>query len=145
MTNMNGVQTGNTVKVHYRGMLEDGTEFDSSTGKAPVQLEVGNGSLVPALEAALIGMTPGDTKTVTVIADEAYGQHQPELVQTLARDEIPAEVGLEIGAVLQATASGGETLNLTVVGLTEEDVVLDANHPLAGRDLTFELELVEIV
>ena len=97
MTNMNGVQTGNTVKVHYRGMLEDGTEFDSSTGKAPVQLEVGNGSLVPALEAALIGMTPGDTKTVTVIADEAYGQHQPELVQTLARDEIPAEVGLAVG------------------------------------------------
>ena len=141
---MTNVQSGNTVKVHFRGFLDDGTEFDSTSGRPPMEVEVGGGRLVPAFETALIGMAIGESKTVSIAAADAYGDHQAALVQTLARNEIPAEIALELGAVLQATTPQGEALKLTVVGLTDDDVVLDANHPLAGHNLTFEIEVVAI-
>lgn len=137
---------GDTVKVHYTGTLaEDGTEFDSSSGREPLEFAVGTRTLIPGFEEAVVGMAPGDTKRVEIASSEAYGPHHAEAVQTVQRSEIPPQIDLAIGNVLQATAPNGQQLALTVVSLDEETVTLDANHPLAGKDLVFEIELVEIV
>lgn len=139
------VISGNTVKVHYTGTLGDGTEFDSSRGGQPLEFKVGGGGIIPGFENAIMGMAPGETKSVTIPATEAYGAHDAEKVQEVARDKIPADVQLEVGGRLQAVATGGQALDLMVVALSDATVTLDFNHPLAGQDLTFALELVEIV
>jgi len=137
---------GDTVKVHYTGRLaDDGTEFDSSTGRDPLEFAVGARTLIPGFEEAVVGMAPGESKKVEISSEEAYGPHHEEAVQTVQRAEIPEQIDLAVGNVLQATAPNGQQLALTVVELTEETVTLDANHPLAGKDLEFEIELVEIV
>lgn len=136
---------GDTVRVHYTGSLADGTQFDSSVGRDPIQLTLGSGMVIPGFENALMGMAPGDTKSVTVEPIEAYGPHDARLVQEVERERIPAEIDLQIGTGLQTSDGGGNTINLTVVGLDEDKVTVDANHPLAGKALTFDLELVELV
>jgi len=142
---MSEAKEGDTVKVHYTGKLDDGTEFDSSAGRDPLEFAIGTRTLIPGFEEAVVGMTVGDSKTVQIASEEAYGPHHQEAVQTVPRSEIPAQIDLSVGNVLQATAPNGQQMALTVVELTEEAVTLDANHPLAGKDLTFEIELVEIV
>jgi peptidylprolyl isomerase len=137
-------QSGHTVKVHYRGTLDSGAEFDSSADREPLVVTLGSGQVIPGFEHALIGMSTGETKTVKVASDDAYGPHRSELVQDVERSSIPPSIALETGTVLTATDQNGDSLRLTVVELDEETVRLDANHPLAGEDLTFELELVEI-
>lgn len=141
---MSTPQTGQTVKVHYTGTLEDGTQFDSSAGRDPLEFTLGQGQVIPGFEQALSDMKIGDTKTVNIPAEEAYGPHQPELVQEVAREQIPADIELAIGVQLQAQGPDGQVFRLVVTELDDANVTLDGNHPLAGKALTFELELVEI-
>ena len=141
---MSQAKSGDTVKVHYKGTLEDGSEFDSSAEQDPIEVTIGDGLVIPGFEKALIGMAPGETKTVTLPAEEAYGPHVADNVHEIERSRIPPEIDLEVGIVLHASGPSGETVRMTVTGLTDSTVTLDANHPLAGRALTFELELVSI-
>lgn len=141
---MSTPQTGQTVKVHYTGTLEDGSQFDSSAGRDPLEFTLGEGQVIPGFEQALSEMSVGDTKTVNIPAEEAYGPHQPELVQQVARDQIPADIELAEGVQLQAQGPEGQVFRLVVTDLDDAHVTLDGNHPLAGKALTFELELVEV-
>lgn len=138
-------KSGDTVRVHYTGRLDDGSEFDSSSGRDPLEFTLGEGEVIAGFEGAILGMAEGETKTFGVAAAEAYGDHDASRVQTVDRARVAPEVALEVGSRLQATDPEGRVLALTVVELTEETVTVDANHPLAGKDLTFDIELVEIV
>lgn len=137
--------SGDTVRINYTGKLNDGTVFDSSEGRDPLEFKVGENTIIPTLEAAVVGMNAGDKATVEITAENAYGPHQPDAIQTVERNQIPAEVDLTVGAQLQATAPDGQVMVLTVAAVEETTVTLDGNHPLAGQDLTFDIELVEIV
>jgi peptidylprolyl isomerase len=137
--------SGDTVKITYTGKLNDGTVFDSSEGRDPLEFVIGENTIIPTLEASVIGMNIGDKATVEVTAENAYGPHQPDAIQTVERSMIPAEVELAIGAQLQATAPDGQVLVLTVASIEDTTVTLDGNHPLAGQDLTFDIELMEVV
>lgn len=136
---------GDTVLFHYTGSLKDGTVFDSSSGRDPLQVTLGSGQVIRGVDEALVGMAPGEEKTVTVAADEAYGPRRPELLHEVQREAIPPEVDIEVGKQLEGRDTSGQRLRLTVVDVADEKVTLDANHPLAGQDLQFELQLVEIV
>lgn len=137
--------TGDTVLFHYTGSLTDGTVFDTSSGREPLRVTLGSGQVISGVDEALVGMTPGEEKTVTLSADEAYGPRRPELLHEVERAAIPAEVDIAVGKQLEGRDTAGQRLRLTVVDVAEDKVTLDANHPLAGRDLTFDLQLVEIV
>jgi peptidylprolyl isomerase len=138
-------KTGDKVKVHYTGKLPDGTQFDSSADQDPLEFTLGAGEVIQGFEEAVVGMNPGDTKTATINADEAYGDYDEELVLEVERDQFPPEITPEVGQRLQLTQPDGEVFGAVVTGFDDEVVTLDANHPLAGQDLTFEIELVEIV
>lgn len=135
---------GNTVVFHYTGKLVDGSVFDSTVGHEPMRVTLGRGEVIPGVDEALVGMTPGDTKTVTVDSAQAYGPYRSELVQEVERARIPEDVTVEVGAQLQGVDSAGRRMRLTVVEVDDQAVTLDANHPLAGQNLVFDLELVEI-
>jgi peptidylprolyl isomerase len=141
---MTQVKAGDTVRIHYTGTLSDGQTFDSSEGRDPLEFTVGSGQIIPGLDAAIPGMSVGEKKIVEVPADDAYGQADPSARQAVPRAEIPAEIPLDLGTQLQVQTPQGQVMPVTVVEVTDEQVVLDANHPLAGRDLTFAIELVEI-
>ncbi len=141
---MTEVKSGDTVSIHYTGTLADGTTFDSSQGRDPLQFTVGSGQIIPGLDKALPGMSVGDTKTVNVPAEEAYGTADPNARQSVPRDQIPANIPLDPGTQLQVQTPQGQVVNVTVAEVSDETVVLDANHPLAGKDLTFAIELVAI-
>ncbi|MBK5927054.1 FKBP-type peptidyl-prolyl cis-trans isomerase [Rhodobaculum claviforme] len=142
---MSTVKAGDTVRIHYDGTLSDGSSFDSSAGRDPLEFVVGSGQIIPGLDNALPGMTVGEKKVVAVPAAEAYGDHQPEGLQQVPRAQVPEDIPLDPGTRLQVQTPDGRTLPVTVTDVTDEVVVLDANHPLAGQDLTFAIELVEIV
>ena len=141
---MTQVKSGDTVRVHYTGTLTDGQTFDSSEGRDPLEFVVGSGQIIPGLDAAMEGMAVGEKKTVAVAADEAYGQHDPNAKQAVPRADIPEDIPLDPGTQLQVQTQEGQVMPVTVAEVTEEQVILDANHPLAGKDLTFAIELVEI-
>jgi peptidylprolyl isomerase len=145
MTQATQATNGDTVLFHYTGSLNDGTVFDSSSGRDPLQVTIGSGQVIRGVDDALRGMAPGEEKTVTVGADEAYGPRRPELLHEVERAAIPPEVNVEVGSQLEGRDTGGQRLRLTVVDVAEDRVTLDANHPLAGQDLTFDLQLVRIV
>lgn len=136
---------GDTVKVNYTGMLADGTVFDTSEGREPLEFTLGQGQLLPGFEKTVIGMKAGESKTVNIPADEAYGPYRDDLVLVMGRDQLPEDLDPEVGQQLQATQPDGSTIVVTVTAVTETTVTVDANHPLAGKDLTFKIELVEIV
>jgi peptidylprolyl isomerase len=142
---MTEVKAGDTVRIHYTGTLADGTTFDSSQGRDPLEFTVGSGEIIPGLDNALPGMEVGDAKQVAVAADEAYGQKDPNAMQPVPRGEIPDHIPLDIGTQLQVQDGSGRVTQVQVAEVTEEQVVLDMNHPLAGEDLTFDIELVEKV
>lgn len=142
---MSDAKTGDIVRIHYTGTLDDGTTFDTSSGRAPLEFTVGSGQIIPGLDRAIQGMSVGEKKTVEVPAAEAYGDRNPEGMQSVPRAEVPDHIPLDPGTQLEVQTGDGRTLPVTVADVTEEAVVLDANHPLAGKDLTFEVELVEIV
>jgi peptidylprolyl isomerase len=138
------VKSGDTVSVHYTGTLEDGTAFDSSEGGEPLEFAIGAGSVIPGFEQAVLGMNPGDSKTVTIPADDAYGPYFEERVLVVERDQIPADMPLDIGAQLQIQQESGTVIPVIVTDITENEITLDANHPLAGEDLTFKITLVSV-
>ena len=133
------------VRIHYTGKLKDGTVFDSSQGKQPLEFTIGDRSIIPGLEAAVVGMSPGEQKTEEVTAAAAFGPFRNELVQEMSRSEFPAEDPPSIGQRYSAQGAGQANLILTVIDVSGETVTVDANHPLAGKDLVFDIELVEIV
>lgn len=141
---MTQVQSGDTVLIHYTGTLTDGTTFDSSEGRDPLEFEVGSGQIIPGLDKAMPGMAVGEKKVVEIPCAEAYGEAQPEARQAIPRDQIPAEIPVEVGLQLQMQSPNGQAIPVTIVEASETEVTLDANHPLAGKDLTFAVELVEI-
>jgi peptidylprolyl isomerase len=138
-------KNGDTVTVHYTGKLEDGTVFDSSVSRDPLQFTLGEGVLIPGFEQAVLGMSPGESKTAEVSADQAYGPHREEMVVDIDRQEFPPHFKPEVGQQLQIPQSDGRVTRLAVTAVSEQNVTLDANHPLAGRDLTFDIQLLEIV
>lgn len=142
---MSQASNGDTVKIHYSGKLRDGTVFDFSEGRAPLEFKIGENKIIPAVEELVIGLAAGDTTTVEVAAAEAYGPRREEAVQQVERSVIPEGVDVSVGSQLQATGPNGDTMVLTVVEADEATVTLDGNHPLAGEDLLFEIELVEIL
>jgi peptidylprolyl isomerase len=135
---------GNEVKVHYTGTLEDGTVFDSSEGREPLSFTLGSGNLIPGFEDAVRDMEPGEKKTVTIPSEDAYGAPRQDLMLVIERDRIPENIDPEPGQQLQMQDSTGKSTVVRVAEVTDEAVTLDANHPLAGKDLTFEIEVVEI-
>lgn len=141
---MTQVKSGDTVRIHYTGTLTDGTQFDSSDGRDPLEFTIGSGQIIPGLEKAIPGMEVGEKKRVEIPADEAYGQPNPQAMQSVPRTEIPDNIPLDLGTQLQVQTPTGQVMPVTVVEVTEEQVTLDANHPLAGKDLVFDFELVAI-
>lgn len=137
-------KNGDTVRVHYTGKLEDGRVFDSSAGRDPIQFEVGAGQVIPGFDHAVTGMEPGQEKNVTVPADQAYGPHLRENVVKVAHEQFPDDISPSVGQKL-LMSQGGRDFEVTVAEVADDGVMLDANHPLAGKDLKFELELVDIV
>lgn len=137
-------KAGDHVKVHYTGRLQDGTIFDSSRDREPLEFTLGEGEVIPGFEQAVMGMEPGETKTVTITAEEAYGPRRDDLLIEVGRDQVAPGLDLFVGQQLQLRLQDGRIIPVTVAALTEETVTIDANHPLAGEDLTFEIELVAI-
>ena len=142
---MTQVKPGDIVRIHYTGTLADGSTFDTSKGRDPLEFQVGSGQIIPGLDAAIPGMSVGETKTVEVACADAYGPVNPDMRQDVPREGIPADIPLDLGTALQMQTPEGQVIPVTVVEVTETQVTLDANHPLAGRDLTFDIELVEVV
>jgi len=141
---MEQAKTGDKVKVRYTGKLDDGKVFDSSEGRNPMQFVIGAKELIPDFEQAVVGMSPGDSKTVKIASDRAFGPRREELVTEIDSQNIPPELELQVSQRLNATDPNGQTVAVTVVGITDSSVKVDANHPLAGADLTFDIEFVEI-
>lgn len=136
---------GDTVKVHYTGKLEDGTVFDTSVNRKPLEFTIGHRQVIPGFEQAVVGMNPGQSKTTKVPADKAYGPHREELVLKLDCHDFPKHLEPKVGQQLEARHENGDIIQLLVTNVSGSGVTLDANHPLAGRDLTFEIQLLEIV
>lgn len=142
---MSAAVEGNKVKVHYTGTFDDGETFDSSQGQDPLEFEVGGGQVIPGFEQAVVGMKVGESKKVRVPETEAYGPHNPEMV--IESDMAQFEEGLnpQVGQQFQTEMDDGQPVLLTVIEVEGDKVTMDANHPMAGKDLNFEIELVEIV
>ena len=137
-------KNGDTVKVHYTGKLDDGTVFDTSADREPLQFKIGEGQLIPDFEQAVIGMNPGDSKTVQIPSDKAYGPHHEEMVMEVDRSQFPEGLEPKVDQRLQVQQPDGQAYAVTVTDVSEAKVTLDANHPLAGKDLTFDIQLTEI-
>jgi peptidylprolyl isomerase len=135
---------GDTVKVHYTGTLSDDTEFDSSRGGDPLEFTIGNNMVIPGFENGVRGMNVGESKKVSIPADEAYGPYNDNLVAVVPRSQVPPDMELEVGMPLQVRSAEGQIARAIVRDLTDTEITLDLNHPLAGQDLTFEIELVDI-
>lgn len=139
-------EIGNKVKVHYVGTLEDGSQFDSSHDRQePIEFTLGAGDMIPGFEKAVLDMEIGDSKTIKIPADQAYGPVKPDQIMEVPRSQMPQGVDIQTGMQLQGANPDGQTVVLTVVAVSETSVTMDGNHPLAGKDLTFELELTEII
>ncbi|MGR3278758.1 peptidylprolyl isomerase [Acaryochloris sp. 'Moss Beach'] len=141
---MAAAKVGDTVSIHYTGKLDDGSVFDSSLEREPLQFSIGGQQVIPGFEQAVIGMNPGDSKTETIVYDQAYGPRHEDMVVTVLREQIPSDFDLEVGQQLQIKNPEGQVIPVMVSEIIEDQVTLDGNHPLAGEDLTFEIELVSI-
>ena len=141
---MTQAKPGDTVHLHYTGKLDDGAVFDSSEGRDPLSFELGSGQIIPGLDAGVTGMEVGEKRTVRVEAAEAYGEHDPARVQAVDRAAVPDHIPTDPGTQLQVQMQDGNTMNVTVAKTTETELFLDANHPLAGKDLIFDVELMAI-
>ena len=137
-------KSGDAVRVHYNGFLDDGTLFGSSRGEKPVEFTIGEGRLIPGFESAVIDMKEGDTKTVIIPPEVGFGKHREDLVKAVSRSRIPSHIKTEVGKVLFFGVDDNDNVKATVKEVTEDEVIIDANHPFAGEELTFEIELLEI-
>lgn len=141
---MSQAKTGDSVKIHYTGKLENGTEFDSSSGRDPLEFKLGEGTIIPGLEQAIVGMDAGESKSVSIAPEQAYGERHEQLVQEVPKSALPEEIEPSVGMQLQSKTPDGQMMPLTVTAVTEEAITVDGNHPLAGQKLEFDIELVEI-
>lgn len=141
---MQKVETGNTVKVHYTGKLENGQVFDSSANREPLEFEIGKGQMIPGFESGILGMGLNESKTIEISAVEAYGPVKDELFFEIKKEQLPKEIDPKVGMELVSKHQDGSEAVVRITELKEETVTIDANHPLAGKDLTFEVEVVEI-
>jgi len=141
---MSQVKENDTVKVHYTGKLTDGQVFDSSEGKEPIEFTLGKGQLIPGFEKGLIDMKVNEKKTITIPKEEAYGDPREDLVQEVEKSQLPEDIKPEVGMGLVSKTPDGREMNLMVAEVKEDTIVVDGNHPLAGKDLVFDLEVVEI-
>ncbi len=141
---MSQVKENDTVKVHYTGKLKDGQVFDTSEGKDPIEFTLGKGQLIPGFEKGLLDMKVNEKKTVTIPKEEAYGEPREDLVQEVEKSQLPDEIKPEVGMGLVSRTPDGREMNLVVAEVKDETIVVDGNHPLAGKDLVFDLEVVEI-
>jgi peptidylprolyl isomerase len=137
------IKQGNTVKVHYTGRLEDNSVFDSSNGKEPIEFQVGSQQVIEGFESAVMGLTKGDKTTVTIPSDKAYGELRNELIQQVPRNQVPQDV--QVGVQLQGVNPQGQPFVVTVTEVNESTATIDANHPLAGKSLIFDIEVVDFV
>jgi peptidylprolyl isomerase len=135
---------GDKVQVHYTGKLEDGTVFDSSQGRDPLEFQLGTGSVIPGFEEAVVGMQEGESKTTHIPADQAYGEYHDEMLLTVPREQFPPDIEPQVGQELQLREQDGQTFVVQVKDVSGDEVTLDANHPLAGEDLTFDIQLVRV-
>lgn len=142
--NDNVVDVGETVSIFYEGSLDNGTIFDATQG-VPIELQTGQGNLIPGFEEALIGMTIGETKNITIPVDQAYGPYNPEFIQQVPKETIQATEEIEVGGVLTAVGPDGSQIRALIINVTNDTITVDLNHPLADQDLNFEIELVDIV
>ena len=142
---MKSAESGSAVRVHYTGTLDDGNVFDSSRERDPLEFTIGSGQLIKCFEDTVLGMTAGDVRTVKIQAAEAYGDRRDELVITINKQQFPENISPAEGLQLDLKSPDGSVLNAIITTVEEESVILDANHPLAGKDLNFDIELIEIV
>ena len=142
---MTQAKSGDTVRIHYTGTLDDGTQFDSSDGRDPLEFALGGGQVIPGFDSAVDGMTAGESKSVTIPPGEAYGQRHEQLVQQVPKTTFPEDMEPAVGMHLQSQGPDGQVINLVVKEVVDDTITVDANHPLAGQALTFAIELVEIV
>jgi|SRR6185295_14349362 len=141
---MQEAKNGDQVKVHYHGRLDDGTTFDSSEGRPPLQFQVGAGQVIKGFDDGVLGMKEGDKKTIHIPVHEAYGDKSPDMIIEFPRDQFPPDMSPEVGMQLNLRGQDGRSFPVVISDVKEEIVVLDGNHPLAGRDLIFDIEMVEI-
>ena len=141
---MSNAKTGDTVKIHYTGTLDDGTQFDSSAGRDPLEFELGGGQVIPGFDSAVEGMAVGENKNVRIEPDQAYGERHEQLVQEVPRSALPDDLEPQVGMGLQSQSPDGQVMMLIVTEVGDENITVDANHPLAGHALNFDIELVEI-
>lgn len=142
---MSHAKTGDSVRIHYTGKLEDGTQFDTSSGRDPLEFKLGEGGIIPGFEKAVDGMAVGESKSVQIEPQDAYGPRHEQLIQSVPKSALPEEMEPAVGMQLQSEAPDGQTMLLVVTDVADETITVDANHPLAGRTLDFDIELVEIV
>jgi FKBP-type peptidyl-prolyl cis-trans isomerase 2 len=142
---MTKAKEGDKVKVHFEGFLEDGTVFGSTMDEEPFEFTIGEKNMLPGFENAVIGMQKGETKTITLSPEEAYGSHKKELLHVMDRSSFPQEINLEIGKRLQVRTQDGKYGIVTIKDITDDSIVIDENEPLAGKTLTFKIKLVEII
>jgi FKBP-type peptidyl-prolyl cis-trans isomerase 2 len=141
---MQQVKNGDTVKVHYQGKLTDGTTFDSSEGRQPLEFEVGSGSVIPGFDNGVIGMSVGDKKTINIPAEEAYGEVEEDRFMEFPINRFPPDLKPEVGMTLTMSDGSGQQFPVAISDVRDDVVILDANHPLAGQELIFDVELMEI-
>ncbi len=142
---MTQAQSGDTVRIHYKGKFDDDSVFDSSEGRDPLEFEIGTGNIIPGVEEAVIGMKPEETKETTIPPEKAYGQYRDDMVIEVEKSQFPEHIDPQAGQELELQQEDGQKVKVMVTNVGEEQVTLDANHPLAGKDLTFEITLEEIV
>jgi peptidylprolyl isomerase len=142
---MTKAKHGDTVKLHYTGKLEDGTVFDTSIGREPLEFKIGGNQVIQGFEKAIIDMNPDESKTVTIPSDEAYGPYREEMVADVPRSQFPPSIQLEAGQHFEIKQENGQPIVVTVTQVSESEVTVDANHPLAGRDLIFDIQLIEVI
>ena len=141
---MSQARSGDTVKIHYTGTLDDGTQFDSSSGREPLQFTLGSGQVIPGFEKAVEGMTVGDSKTVNIPPEQAYGPRHDQMIQEVPKTALPDDLEPVEGMALQAQGQDGKVINLTITAVQDDSITVDGNHPLAGKALNFDIELVNI-
>lgn len=142
---MSAAKSGDTVRIHYTGKLEDGTPFDSSEGRDPLEFALGGGQVIPGFDNAVEGMAVGEKKSVTVPPEEAYGPRHDQLIQDVPKSQLPDDLTPAVGMQLQTQSETGDVVRLAVTAVDDESITVDGNHPLAGKALNFDIELVEIV
>ncbi|MGA1871104.1 MAG: FKBP-type peptidyl-prolyl cis-trans isomerase [bacterium] len=141
---MSHVKNGDTVKIHYTGKLEDGTVFDSSVDREPLEFKIGDNQVIKGIEKAIVGMNQDESKTVTISSDEAYGPYRQDMILQIPKDKFPQDIHPELGKQLQIQDRDGHVVEVTITQVSEKNITLDGNHPLAGKNLVFDIQLVGV-